>query len=81
MAKALVYPKLLSTSITTIFGNKAQKMIPEIFEGMMGSVASGIDIEFVDSIDDRKKYCLLKSGPNIINKVVDFHELLLALQL
>lgn len=32
MAKALVYPRLLSTSITTIFGNKAQKMIPEIFE-------------------------------------------------
>lgn len=68
MAKALVYPRLLSTSITTIFGNKAQKMIPEIFEGMMGSVASGIDIEFVDSIDNRKKYCQLKSGPNTINK-------------
>jgi len=68
MAKALVYPRLLSTSITTIFGNKAQKMIPEIFEGMMGSVGGGIDIEFVDSFDNRKKYCQLKSGPNTINK-------------
>lgn len=68
VAKALIYPRLLSTSITTIFGNKAQKMIPEIFEGMMGSVASGIDIEFVDTLDKRRKYCQLKSGPNTINK-------------
>lgn len=35
---------------------------------MMGSVGGGIDIEFVDSFDDRKKYCQLKSGPNTINK-------------
>lgn len=68
IAKALVYPRLLSTSITTIFGNKAQKMIPEIFEGMLGSTTSGIDIEFIDALDNRKKYCQLKSGPNTINK-------------
>ncbi|MGB5942105.1 MAG: PmeII family type II restriction endonuclease [Leeuwenhoekiella sp.] len=68
LAKSLVYPRLLSTSITTIFGNKAQKMIPEIFEGMMGSVVQGIDIEYIDQIDGRKKYCQLKSGPNTINK-------------
>lgn len=68
IAKALAYPRLLSTSITTIFGNKAQKMIPAIFEGMLGSTTSGIDIEFVDALDNRKKYCQLKSGPNTINK-------------
>jgi len=68
IAKALVYPRLLSTSITTIFGNKTQKMIPEIFEGMMGSTTRGIDIEFVDATDGRKKYCQLKSGPSTINK-------------
>ncbi|HEA30447.1 MAG TPA: restriction endonuclease [Leeuwenhoekiella sp.] len=68
MAKALVYPRLLSTSITTIFGNKVQKMIPEIFEGMMGSIGGGIDIEFIDSTDNRRKYCQLKAGPNTINK-------------
>lgn len=67
MAKALIYPRLLSTSITTIFGNKAQKMISELFEGM-GSVVHGIDVEFIDAIDGRKKYCQLKSGPNTINK-------------
>ncbi|HET8810437.1 MAG TPA: PmeII family type II restriction endonuclease [Flavobacteriaceae bacterium] len=68
IAKALIYPRLLSTSITTIFGNKVQKMIPEIFDDMMGSVVNGIDIEFTDAIDGRKKYCQLKSGPSTINK-------------
>ncbi|WP_353777446.1 PmeII family type II restriction endonuclease [Winogradskyella sp. 3972H.M.0a.05] len=67
-AKALVFPRLLSTSITTTFGNKAQKMISELFDGMMGSVVQGIDIEFIDAYDGRKKYCQLKSGPNTINK-------------
>lgn len=67
-AKALLYPRLLSTSITTTFGNKAQKMISELFDGMMGSVVQGIDIEFIDAIDGRKKYCQIKSGPNTINK-------------
>ncbi len=67
-AKALIYPRLLGTSINTTFGNKAQKMISELFEGMMGSVVQGIDIEFVDALDGRKKYCQLKAGPNTINK-------------
>ena len=67
-AKALLYPRLLSTSITTTFGNKTQKMISELFDGMMGSVVQGIDIEFIDALDGRKKYCQIKSGPNTINK-------------
>ncbi len=67
-AKTLIFPRLLSTSITTTFGNKTQKMISELFEGMMGSVVQGIDIEFIDAFDGRKKYCQLKSGPNTINK-------------
>ena len=32
-----------------------------------GSLIKGMDIEFVDKIDDRKKWCQLKSGPNTIN--------------
>lgn len=67
IAKALIFPRLLGTSITTIFGSKAQRMVSELFEGM-GSAVSGIDIEFIDSIDNRRKYCQLKSGPNTINK-------------
>ena len=67
IAKALVLPRVLGTSINTIFGNKVQKMISSLFEGM-GSTTQGIDIEFIDSRDGRKKYCQLKSGPNTINK-------------
>lgn len=67
-AKALIYPRLLGTSINTTFGNKAQKMISELFDGMMGSVVQGIDIEFMDAMDGRKKYCQLKAGPNTINR-------------
>ena len=66
IAKILLYPRALGTSITTIFGMHAQKMIPAIFSGM-GSAVHGIDIEFIDAVDNRKKYCQLKSGPNTIN--------------
>ena len=68
IAKALLYPRILGASITTIFGNKAQKMVNVIFENLQGSMIPGIDIEFEDAIDNRKKYCQLKSGPNTINK-------------
>jgi hypothetical protein len=45
---------------------RIQKLISELFEGF-GSTTAGIDIEFTDAIDGRKKYCQLKSGPNTIN--------------
>ena len=32
------------------------------------STTSGIDIEFVDALDGRRKYCQVKAGPNTINK-------------
>ncbi len=66
IAKALVLPRVLGSSISTSFGMKIQKLISELFEGF-GSTTSGIDIEFIDAIDGRKKYCQLKSGPNTIN--------------
>lgn len=68
IAKALMYPRALSSSITTSFGMRTQKMIPKIFEGMMGSTISGMDLEFIDALDGRKKYCQLKAGPTTINK-------------
>lgn len=67
IAKALVYPRILGSSITTSFGMQVQKQIATLFPGF-GSTTSGIDIEFVDAIDGRKKYCQLKAGPNTINK-------------
>lgn len=66
IARALVYPRVLGTSITTSFGMNIQKFTGEVLEAF-GSTTSGIDIEFTDQIDGRKKYCQLKSGPNTIN--------------
>lgn len=66
IAEALILPRILGSSINTIFGMKIQKLISELFESF-GSTTPGIDIEFVDAIDNRKKYCQLKSGPNTIN--------------
>lgn len=66
VAKALYYPRVLGTSINTSFGTSIQKMF--VILGIAeGSVIPGMDIEFMDKIDGRKKWCQLKSGPNTIN--------------
>lgn len=67
IAKALVYPRILGTSITTSFGTNIQKFTHDVLSSY-GSTTSGIDIEFTDQLDGDKKYCQLKSGPNTINK-------------
>lgn len=67
IAKALIYPRVLGTSINTTFGNKLQKFCSEVLEGF-ASTTSGIDIEFIDKLDGRRKYCQIKAGPNTINK-------------
>jgi hypothetical protein len=66
VAKALYYPRVLGTSINTSFGTQIQKMFVEL-EIARGSLIKGMDIEFDDRIDRRKKWCQLKSGPNTIN--------------
>lgn len=66
IAKALYFPRVLGTSINTSFGTRIQNMFVEI--GLAGgSLIKGMDIEFIDKIDGRKKWCQLKSGPNTIN--------------
>lgn len=67
IAKALIYPRVLGTSLNTTFGSKMQKFCSDILEGF-ASTTSGIDIEFIDLTDGRKKYCQIKAGPNTINK-------------
>lgn len=69
LAKALLYPRILGTSITTSFGQNIQTFISNL-EEIIGSASGieGIDIEFVDAIDCRRKYCQLKAGPQTINK-------------
>lgn len=66
LAKVLLYPRILGTSISTSFGTHMQTFITKVL-GAYGSAVHGIDIEFIDYIDNRKKYCQLKSGPNAIN--------------
>ena len=67
LAKVLIYPRVLGSSINTSFGQNIQKFISDVL-GSFGSLVPGIDIEFVDQIDRRKKYCQVKLGPNTINK-------------
>jgi hypothetical protein len=67
IAKALLFPRVLGTSINTSFGTNMQSFIGAI-QDAVGSTASGMDIEFTDQTDGRKKYCQLKAGPNTINK-------------
>ncbi|MBN4082515.1 hypothetical protein JYT13_01765 [Mariprofundus ferrooxydans] len=67
IAKALLFPRVLGTSISTTFGNGIQQFTNDVL-GAFGSTTNGIDIEFTDQVDGYKKYCQLKSGPNTINK-------------
>lgn len=66
IAKALVYPRVLGTSITTTFGSKLQFFCNEVLSSF-ASTTSGIDIEFIDALDGRRKYCQVKAGPYTIN--------------
>lgn len=66
MAKALVYPRILGTSIATTFGTQLQFFCNEVLSSY-ASTTSGIDIEFVDALDGRRKYCQVKAGPQTIN--------------
>jgi Type II restriction endonuclease EcoO109I len=75
IAQALTYPRALGSSITTSFGQNMQKFISDVLGNVFGSTTQGIDIEFTDCVDGRKKYCQVKLGPNTINKddIVTIH--------
>ena len=66
MAKALLYPRILGTSISTTFGTQLQYFCNEVLSSF-ASTTAGIDIEFIDAIDGRHKYCQVKAGPTTIN--------------
>ncbi len=69
LAKALVYPRILGTSLNTSFGQCIQIFTSQLQEVVGGaSGIDGIDIEFVDALDGRRKYCQCKAGPQTINK-------------
>uniref|UniRef100_UPI0015D4034C PmeII family type II restriction endonuclease n=1 Tax=Acinetobacter sp. 10FS3-1 TaxID=2563897 RepID=UPI0015D4034C len=60
-------PRILGTSINTTFGGAIQNFTNDVL-GTFSSTTLGIDIEYEDQQDGRKKYCQIKSGPNTINK-------------
>jgi hypothetical protein len=68
LATVAVLPRALGTSITTTFGTQMQNFITTVLDSSYGSAISGIDIEFIDAEDGRRKYCQLKSGPQALNK-------------
>ena len=68
LAKALVYPRILGTSINTSFGQNIQVFISSLAQvAGRASGIDGIDIEFKDALDGRMKYCQCKAGPQTIN--------------
>jgi hypothetical protein len=67
IAKALVYPRALGTSINTSFGARIQNFTNEVLGSSFASMTAGMDIEFIDAKDNRRKYCQMKLGPNTIN--------------
>ena len=67
IAKALVYPRVLGTSISTSFGQNLQSFISDVLGDAFGSLIPGIDISFIDKTDGRQKHAQLKLGPNTIN--------------
>ena len=75
VAKALIYPRVLGSSITTSFGQNLQTFISTVLNAY-GSIVQGIDLEFIDAVDGRRKYCQAKLGPNTINKddVITIHD-------
>lgn len=66
IAKVLIYPRVLGTSINTSFGDAVQTMTHVLLNGY-ASAHDGMDIEFIDTRDGRRKYAQLKSGPITIN--------------
>ena len=68
IAKALIYPRALGTSISTSMGQHLQSFIPDVLGDSFGALIPGLDITFVDRVDGRTKYAQLKLGPQTLNK-------------
>ncbi len=70
IAKAIVLPYALGTSMATSFGTNVQKFIVTTMgnKNAKPSTTEGMDIQYIDCLDGREKYCQLKAGPQTINK-------------
>lgn len=70
-----VWPKLLSIRVYSVQAlipvsvKMSRSLFPNFKKSSGGaSGIDGIDIEFVDAMDGRRKYCQCKAGPKTINK-------------
>jgi hypothetical protein len=68
VAKALVLARVIATSITTSFGSRLQRFISDHISPAFPSMVSGMDVEFIDQVDGRRKWAQLKLGVSTINK-------------
>jgi hypothetical protein len=62
IAKALIYPRILGTSITTSFGTNIQKFTNDVLDAF-GSTTPGIDIEFIVNIQSRSIFISIAMTP------------------
>jgi Type II restriction endonuclease EcoO109I len=68
LARVLILPRVLGTSISTSFGTAIQKFTTEVLSDVFGSTTDGIDVEFIDALTGQKTYAQVKLGPNTLNK-------------
>ena len=66
LAKALILPRCLGTSISTSLGSKFQKFLVKHLRAE-GSGEPSLDFNFTDRKDGKRKSCQLKAGPNCLN--------------
>lgn len=67
IAESLLVISWLGVGLSTSFGTQFQSQLTKILRKVYGSTTSGIDVEYVDFFDKRKKYAQIKLGPDTIN--------------
>lgn len=75
LAKALVYPRILETCLSSSLGLYTQNFLYSLEENI-GRVSSidGIDFEFVDTLDGRNKFCIFDSKIDSVEELTEILE-------
>lgn len=69
LAKALIYPYIFDRVIDASGEQDVQSLVSQL-QNITGGASSfdGIDFEFVDAVDGRRKFCQFKAGGKTISK-------------
>ena len=67
IAEGLITLSWLGQGLSTSFGMQFQTQLTRILQDVYGSTTSGIDVEYPDYFDKRKKFAQIKLGPDTIN--------------